>query len=84
MCHLQCELWPTVTTKKSSALANLDLDDEQVAEALKALKKGKIVVAATGNDRDDSAVAGKRPSGLALFHSSARRQRQLRASMTPQ
>jgi len=58
---------PTVSTKNLQRWPTSTLDDEQVAEALKALKKGKIIVAATGNDRDDSAVAGKNPSGLALF-----------------
>jgi subtilase-type serine protease len=58
---------PTVTTKNLLTWPTSTLDDEQMAEALKALKKGKIIVAATGNDRDDDPIAGKNPNGLALF-----------------
>ncbi|MCK9909042.1 autotransporter domain-containing protein [Microbacteriaceae bacterium K1510] len=40
---------------------------EEVAAASNALKAGKIIVAAAGNERDDHPVAGRNPSGLALY-----------------
>jgi uncharacterized protein with beta-barrel porin domain len=47
--------WPTDT-----------IDPADAAAALTAIAKGKIIVAATGNDRDTNPMAGKNPSGLAL------------------
>lgn len=43
------------------------IDPKEAAAALKALAAGKIVVAATGNERDTNPVAGQNPSGLALY-----------------
>lgn len=42
------------------------IDPDEAAAALTALSKGKIIVAATGNDRGDSPIAGVNPNGLAL------------------
>ena len=42
------------------------LDSEEAQAAFKAVSQGKIIVAAAGNDRDTSPVAGKNPSGLGL------------------
>lgn len=58
---------PTVTKTNLLTWPTSTLDDEQEALALAALKKGKIIVAATGNDRDDDPIAGKNPNGLALY-----------------
>lgn len=40
---------------------------DEAAAALKALKAGKIIVAANGNDRGDNPIAARNPSGLALM-----------------
>jgi subtilase-type serine protease len=48
--------WPTYT-----------IDANEAAAALGAISKGKIIVASTGNDRETNPVAGRNPSGLALF-----------------
>ena len=50
--------------QKWSVTADNSSDESQ---ALKALSKGKIIVAAAGNDRDTNPVAGKNPSGLGLY-----------------
>lgn len=42
------------------------IDPDEEAAALNAISKGKIIVAATGNDRTKSPVAGSNPNGLAL------------------
>ena len=42
------------------------IDPVEKEAALNAISQGKIIVAATGNDRDDNPVAGRNPSGLAL------------------
>ena len=42
-------------------------DPDQESAALSAVSKGKIIVAAAGNDRDKNPVAGKNPSGLGLY-----------------
>ena len=50
--------------QKWSVTADNSSDESQ---ALKALSKGKIIVAAAGNHRDTNPVAGKNPSGLGLY-----------------
>jgi len=45
--------------------ASIDKDEAQSAQ--NALANGKIVVAATGNDRGNNPVAGLNPSGIALY-----------------
>ena len=47
--------WPSYTIFPTDAAA-----------ALAALQKGKIIVAATGNERGDNPIAGLNPAGLAL------------------
>ena len=42
-------------------------DPDQENAALNTVSKGKIIVAAAGNDRDKNPVAGKNPSGLGLY-----------------
>lgn len=42
------------------------IDPDEAAAAQNALAKGKIIVAATGNDRGNAPVAGVNPNGLAL------------------
>jgi uncharacterized protein with beta-barrel porin domain len=42
-------------------------DPDEFAAAQRALAAGKIIVAANGNDRDTSPVAGVNPNGLALY-----------------
>lgn len=48
--------WPTYT-----------IDANEAAAALGAISKGKIIVASTGNDRETNPIAGRNPSGFALF-----------------
>ena len=49
-------------------MACLDRQNVDEKEALlQALRAGKIVVAANGNDRISSPIAGRNPSGLALY-----------------
>ncbi|MCP5412758.1 MAG: autotransporter domain-containing protein [Alphaproteobacteria bacterium] len=43
------------------------MDPDEAASAQRALAAGKIIVAATGNDRGTSPVAGANPNGLALY-----------------
>lgn len=43
------------------------VDTTETAAAQNALAAGKIIVAATGNERGDHPVAGRNPSGLALY-----------------
>lgn len=40
---------------------------EEAAAANNAIRAGKIIVAAAGNDREEHPVAGRNPSGLALY-----------------
>ncbi|MDC7787310.1 outer membrane autotransporter protein [Rhodoplanes tepidamans] len=42
------------------------IDADEAAAVGRALAAGKIVVAATGNDRDSNPIAGRNPSGIAL------------------
>ncbi|HXC55143.1 MAG TPA: autotransporter domain-containing protein [Rhizomicrobium sp.] len=56
---------PSPPANTTSWPANF-LDPDEAASALGALVKGKIVVAATGNDRTISPVASANPNGLAL------------------
>ena len=42
-------------------------DPDEFASAQRVLAAGKIIVAANGNDRDSSPVAGVNPNGLALY-----------------
>ncbi|NVO14085.1 MAG: autotransporter domain-containing protein [Rhodoplanes sp.] len=48
--------WPATT-----------IDADEAAAVGRALAAGKIVVAATGNDRDTNPVAGRNPNGIALY-----------------
>ncbi len=44
-----------------------DASEAEYKAAINVLKADKIIVAATGNERDDHPVAGRNPSGLALY-----------------
>lgn len=57
---------PTVATNLTSWPATT-IDRDEEAAALNALAKGKIIVAANGNDRYTNPVAGLNPNGLALY-----------------
>ncbi len=52
--------------EKSIVWPAAQIDPDEEAAALGAIAKGKIIVAATGNDRAKSPAAGANPNGLAL------------------
>ena len=52
--------------KGTTVFAANTIDSDEAAALQRALAAGKIIVAASGNDRDTSPVAGANPNGMAL------------------
>ncbi|WP_294540166.1 autotransporter domain-containing protein [uncultured Rhodoblastus sp.] len=62
--------WGPALPFGTKGLTKWEVDAEEAAwagAALYAISKGKIIVAAAGNDRQSNPVAGLNPSGLALY-----------------
>lgn len=53
--------------KDQTIWANTTIDADEQASILRAITAGKIIVAATGNDRATNPIAGVNPNGIALY-----------------